>query len=142
MSESYQVCQFPRLLFSHDALQAAALAQALLQEWGGGQVLVRSVQTDSLQMLMKTVNQLSAAAPRSHVMLLAPQMHSGKVLCACQVPKDSALLPASDWAVAVCRHFGGSGGGSALVAKGTGSSDDIPEALKWAEQFACQTTQR
>ncbi|KAK5898601.1 hypothetical protein CesoFtcFv8_008162 [Champsocephalus esox] len=67
-------------------------------------------------MLMKTVNQLSAAAPRSHVMLLAPQMHSGKVLCACQVPKDSALLPASDWAVAV--------------------------SLKWAEQFARQTTQR
>lgn len=125
-----------------EAREAAALAQALLQEWGGGQVLVRSVQTDSLQMLMKTVNQLSAAAPRSHVMLLAPQMHSGKVLCACQVPKDSALLPASDWAVAVCRHFGGSGGGSALVAKGTGSTDDIPEALKWAEQFARQTTQR
>lgn len=36
---------------------------------------------------MKTVNQLSAAAPHSYVMLLAPQRHSGKVLCACQVPK-------------------------------------------------------
>lgn len=39
---------------------------------------------------MKTVNQLSAAAPRSHVMLLAHQLHSGKVLCACQVPKVTA----------------------------------------------------
>ena len=36
---------------------------------------------------MKTVNQLSAAAPHSYVMLLAHQGHSGKVLCACQVPK-------------------------------------------------------
>lgn len=42
------------------------------------------------QVLMKTVNQLSAAAPRSHVMLLAHQRHSGKVFCACQVPKVTA----------------------------------------------------
>lgn len=39
------------------------------------------------QILMKTVNHLCAAAPLSHVMLLAHQKHSGKVLCACQVPK-------------------------------------------------------
>ncbi|KAK5873273.1 hypothetical protein PBY51_018328 [Eleginops maclovinus] len=122
--------------------EAAALAQTLLREWGGGQFLVRSVHMDSLQMVMKTVNQLSAAAPRSHVMLLAHQSHSGKVLCACQVPKDSPFLSASDWAVAVCRHLGGIGGGSELVAKGTGSSNDITEALRWAEQFACQTTER
>lgn len=41
---------------------------------------------------MKTVTQLSAAAPHSHVMLLAHQMHSGKVLCACQVPKVSLCM--------------------------------------------------
>lgn len=63
----------------------------------------------SCQIVMKTVNQLSAAAPHSHVMLLAHQRHSGKVLCACQVPKVTmthlwvtsqggrALFEASDW---------------------------------------------
>lgn len=119
---------------------------------------------------MKTVNQLSAAAPHSLVMLLAHQKHSGKVLCACQVPKvtmthlsvtsrlggalsnsltdcplcrqDSPSLSASDWAVAVCGHLGGSAGGSALVARGTGSSSDITEALRWAEEYARQKTQR
>uniref|UniRef100_A0A8C9X8P5 Alanine--tRNA ligase n=1 Tax=Sander lucioperca TaxID=283035 RepID=A0A8C9X8P5_SANLU len=96
----------------------------------------------SCQVVMKTVNQLSAAAPHSLVMLLAHQRHSGKVLCACQVPKDSLSLSASDWAVAVCRHLGGSAGGSALVAKGTGSSSDITEALRWAEEFARQKTRR
>lgn len=117
---------------------------------------------------MKTVNQLSSASPLSHVMLLAPQRHSGKILCACQVPKvmlvtsqragslpplrvligcllslqDSLALAASDWAVAVCRHLGGGAGGSSLVAKGTGSSGDIIEALRWAEDFARQRTER
>uniref|UniRef100_A0A667WID5 Alanine--tRNA ligase n=1 Tax=Myripristis murdjan TaxID=586833 RepID=A0A667WID5_9TELE len=92
------------------------------------------------QVVMKTVNQLSAAAPHSLVMLLAHQKHSGKVLCACQVPKGSEALPARDWAVAVCRHLGGSAGGSALVAKGTGSSSDITEALRWAEEYARRRT--
>lgn len=49
-----------------------------------------------LQVLMKTVNQLSAAAPHSHVMLLAHQEPSGKVLCACQVPKVTPPPPADD----------------------------------------------
>ncbi|XP_044044874.1 alanine--tRNA ligase, mitochondrial isoform X1 [Siniperca chuatsi] len=120
--------------------EAAALAQALLEKSGRRDLQVDSVETDSLSIVMKTVNQLSAAAPHSHVMLLAHQRHSGKVLCACQVPKDSASLSASDWAVAVCRHLGGSAGGSALVAKGTGSSSDITEALRWAEEFARQKT--
>ncbi len=57
-------------------------------------------------------------------------------------PQDSPSLTASDWAVAVCRHLGGSAGGSALVAKGTGSSSDITEVLRWAEEFARQKTQR
>uniref|UniRef100_A0A7N8WQP6 Alanine--tRNA ligase n=1 Tax=Mastacembelus armatus TaxID=205130 RepID=A0A7N8WQP6_9TELE len=57
-------------------------------------------------------------------------------------PQDSKSLPASDWAVAVCHYLGGSAGGSALVAKGTGSSSDITDALRWAEQFAHQKTQQ
>ncbi|XP_075938766.1 alanine--tRNA ligase, mitochondrial isoform X3 [Anarhichas minor] len=122
--------------------EAAVKAQALLEKNGWKNLQVDSVETDSLSILMKTVNQLSAAAPRSHVMLLAHQKHSGKVLCACQVPKDSAALSASDWAAAVCRHLGGAAGGSVLVAKGTGSSGDITEALRWAEEFARQETQR
>uniref|UniRef100_A0AAQ5ZIE4 Alanine--tRNA ligase n=1 Tax=Amphiprion ocellaris TaxID=80972 RepID=A0AAQ5ZIE4_AMPOC len=109
---------------------------------GRKELLVDSVETDYLSVVMKTVNQLSSVAPLSHVMLLAHQQHSGKVLCACQVPKDSPWIAASDWAVAVCRHLGGSAGGSALVAKGTGTSSDISKALRWAEQFARQKTQR
>ncbi|KAE8299889.1 Alanine--tRNA ligase, mitochondrial [Larimichthys crocea] len=122
--------------------QAAVQTQALLEKNGVRDVQVDSVETDSLSVLMKTVNQLSAAAPHSHVMLLAHQRHSGKVLCACQVPKDSLSLSASDWALAVCRRLGGSAGGSALVAKGTGNSSDITEALRWAEEFASEKTQR
>lgn len=109
---------------------------------------------------MKTVNLVSAAHPSARVMLLASQKHSGKVLCACQVPKvtppisqgggackrligrrlpaqdSAAALPASDWATAVCRRMGGDGGGSAVVARGTGRSRDMAEALAWAESFA------
>ncbi|KAL3995717.1 nicolin-1 [Sarotherodon galilaeus] len=101
---------------------------------------VRKLETR--EVLMKTVNQLSSAAPLSHVMLLAHQRHSGKVLCACQVPKVSPSLVASDWAVAVCRHLDGSAGGSEVVAKGTGNSNDITEALRWAKEFASQRMQR
>lgn len=56
--------------------------------------------------------------------------------------QDSPSLSASDWALAVCRHLGGSAGGSPLVAKGTGSSSDITEALRWAEEFVRQKTQK
>ncbi|XP_069578112.1 alanine--tRNA ligase, mitochondrial [Brachyistius frenatus] len=124
-----------------ETAEAAVTAQTLLQKTERKQLLVDSVETDSLSVLMKTVNQLNFVSPLSHVMLLAHQRHSGKVLCACQVPKDSASLLASDWAVAVCRHLGGSAGGSALVAKGTGSSRNISEALRWAEEFARQRIQ-
>lgn len=125
-----------------ESREAAVRAQALLEKNGKKDLQVDLVETNSLSIVMKTVNQLSAAAPLSHVMLLAHQRHSGKVLCACQVPKDSPSLLASDWAVAVCHHLGGSAGGSALVAKGTGSSSDITEALRWAEEFARQKIQR
>lgn len=56
--------------------------------------------------------------------------------------QDSTSVSASDWAVAVCRHLGGSAGGSLLVAKGTGSSSDITDALRWAEEFVRQKTQK
>uniref|UniRef100_A0A3Q3AGK9 alanine--tRNA ligase n=1 Tax=Kryptolebias marmoratus TaxID=37003 RepID=A0A3Q3AGK9_KRYMA len=66
-----------------------------------------------------------------------------ELLICCVLPlQDSPALAASDWAVALCQHLGGSAGGSALVAQGTGSSSDITEALRWAEDFACQKTQR
>lgn len=66
-----------------------------------------------------------------------------KHLTGCPLPlQDSPSLLASDWAVAVCHHLGGSAGGSALVAKGTGSSGDITEALRWAEEFAHQKIKR
>ncbi|XP_028269814.1 alanine--tRNA ligase, mitochondrial [Parambassis ranga] len=122
--------------------EAAVRAQDLLKKNSRKDVLVDLVETDSLSVVMKTVNHLSAAVPLSHVMLLAHQRHSGKVLCACQVPKGSPSLTASDWAVAVCRRLGGSAGGSVVVAQGTGSSRDIREALSWAEEFACQKTQQ
>ncbi|KAF3688223.1 Alanine--tRNA ligase, mitochondrial [Channa argus] len=122
--------------------EAAVTAQAVLEKNGRKRLLVDSVETDSLSVLMKTVNQLSSISPHSYVMLLAHHGHSGKVLCACQVPKNSPSLPASDWAVAVCHHLGGSAGGSALVARGTGSSSDITGALRWAGEFARQKIQR
>ncbi|KAF6734215.1 Alanine--tRNA ligase, mitochondrial [Oryzias melastigma] len=122
--------------------EAAQKAQAVLEKNGRKAVLVESVEAESLSVLMKTVNQLSSAAPLSHVMLLARHASSGKVLCACQVPKDTPILAASDWAVAVCGYLKGSAGGSALVAKGTGTGDDITEALRWAEDFVDQKRQR
>ncbi|XP_041640668.1 alanine--tRNA ligase, mitochondrial [Cheilinus undulatus] len=122
--------------------EAAGKAQALLEKNDRKELLVDSVETDSLSVLMKTVNQVSAQVPGGHVMLLAHQVDSGKVLCACQVPKDCPSLTASEWAVSVCHHFGGSAGGSALVAKGTGSSGDINGVLKWAEEYAIQKTKR
>ncbi|XP_042254508.1 alanine--tRNA ligase, mitochondrial [Thunnus maccoyii] len=125
-----------------ESREAAVRAQALLEKNGRKHLLVDSVETDSESVVMKTVNQLSSVCPHSYVMLLAHQRHSGKVLCACQVPKETASLSASDWAVAVCRHLGGSAGGSALVARGTGSSSDITAALRWAEEFARQRTER
>lgn len=123
--------------------EAAAKAQEVLDKREEiKDVFVDHVDTDSLSVLMKTVNQLSSVAPLSHVMLLASQRDTGKVFCACQVPKDSPNLVASDWAVAVCQHFGGSAGGSTLVAKGTGTCSDVAEALRLAEEFARQRTQR
>lgn len=122
--------------------QATEEAQSLIHKHGREPGLtVDHIQTDSLSVLMKTVNQFSSLAPDSFVMLLA-QVHSGKILCACQVPKGGASLLASDWALAVCNRFHGSAGGSDFVAKGTAYANDITAVKEWAELFAQQKTQR
>lgn len=122
--------------------QATLEAQHLLHKPGPRTGLtVDLVPTDSLSVLMKTVNQLSALLPGSRVMLLALE-HSGKVLCACQVPKGDSSLLASDWALAVCGRFHGSAGGSDFVAKGTAHTDNITAVLQWAELYAKQKTQQ
>ncbi|XP_057699161.1 alanine--tRNA ligase, mitochondrial [Corythoichthys intestinalis] len=121
-----------------EAKQAALDAQLVLGANGQEDVLVDVVDTASLAVLMKTVNAVSSARPSAHVMLLALQKSSGKILCACQVPKDSPAFPASRWAEAVCRWLGGEGGGSATVARGMGraGAGDTVGALRWAEAFA------
>ncbi|XP_030627949.1 alanine--tRNA ligase, mitochondrial [Chanos chanos] len=116
--------------------EAARKAEELLKKHADKTVVVDIVDTDSISVVMKTVNQLSNHVPGSLVMLLSHQQPSGKVLCACQVPKGFSALSANDWALAVCLRLGGNAGGSATVAKGTGRTADITEALQWAEEFA------
>ncbi|CAL8334371.1 unnamed protein product [Lota lota] len=123
-----------------ESQEAAVRAEGLLQQKGQQMVLVERVEADSLSVLMKTVNQVSSRRPDSLVMLLSHQQSSGKVLCACQVPKGCVAVAACDWATAVCSHLGGSAGGSQLVAKGTGTSSDIIEVLRWAEDYAYRRT--
>ncbi|KAJ8392429.1 hypothetical protein AAFF_G00075540 [Aldrovandia affinis] len=120
--------------------EAQQKAQTLLQKHSSRALVVDTVDSDSLSVLMKVVNQFSAKAPGSRVMLLS-HLQSGKVLCACQVPKSCSALSAHDWALAVCTHLGGNAGGSLIVAKGTGNTQDIAEALQWAEEFARTKTQ-
>ncbi|XP_028827895.1 alanine--tRNA ligase, mitochondrial isoform X2 [Denticeps clupeoides] len=118
--------------------EAAVLAQDLLKRRGSRTVVVDTVDTDSMSVLMKTVNRYSDASPGCCVMLLSHQHGSGGLLCACQVPKDLAALQASDWALAVCGRLGGNAGGSATVAKGvaSGSAEAVTETLRWALDFA------
>ncbi|KAJ8366093.1 hypothetical protein SKAU_G00149240 [Synaphobranchus kaupii] len=120
--------------------EATEKAQSLLKKHGSKAVVVDTVEADSISVVMKVVNQYSDHAPGSKVMLLS-HLQSGRVLCACQVPKGCSSLSASDWALAVCSHLGGNAGGSSTVAKGTGNTQDITEALRWAEEFACAKTQ-
>ncbi|MBN3324119.1 SYAM protein, partial [Atractosteus spatula] len=115
--------------------QAAKKVQALLKRHTNKRLVVDTVDTDSISVVMKTVNQYSDQSPGASVMLLS-HLPSGRVLCACQVPKGSRSLSASEWALAVCTRLGGNAGGSAIVAKGTGTAQDIGEALRWAQQFA------
>ncbi|XP_055078325.1 alanine--tRNA ligase, mitochondrial isoform X2 [Periophthalmus magnuspinnatus] len=125
-----------------ESRQGSLEAQILLQKHRSERgLIVDLVRTDSLSVLMKTVNQLSSLLPGSYVFLLA-QVHSGKVLCACQVPKGVSSLSASDWALAVCERFRGNAGGSDLVAKGMAHADDIMAVLEWAELYAKEKRQR
>ncbi|KAK6300187.1 hypothetical protein J4Q44_G00282850 [Coregonus suidteri] len=121
--------------------EAAVKAQSLFKKNGNKTIVVDAVDTDSISVLMKTVNQYSDIAPGTLVMLLSHQQPSGKVLCACQVPKGFSALSASDWALTVCTRLGGNAGGSATVAKGTGSVADLTEALRCAEEYAQDKTQ-
>uniref|UniRef100_A0A8C9SDX1 Alanine--tRNA ligase n=1 Tax=Scleropages formosus TaxID=113540 RepID=A0A8C9SDX1_SCLFO len=111
-------------------LEIAEKVQSLLKKHTNRSLVVDTVDTDSISVVMKTVNQYSDQAPGVMVMLLSHQ-ESGKVLCACQV-----AFSANDWALAVCAHLGGNAGGSDTVAKGTGSAVDIAEAIQWARNFA------
>uniref|UniRef100_A0A8C7M4S0 Alanine--tRNA ligase n=1 Tax=Oncorhynchus kisutch TaxID=8019 RepID=A0A8C7M4S0_ONCKI len=58
-------------------------------------------------------------APGTLIMLLSHQQPSGKVMS----------LTSLDWALTVCARLGGNAGGSATVAKGTGSGANLTEAL-------------
>ncbi|KAG5277948.1 hypothetical protein AALO_G00093170 [Alosa alosa] len=117
--------------------EAGLKAQELLEKHGSRPLVVGTMDTDSISVVVKTVNRYSELSPGCMVLLLAPQASSGKVLCACQVPKGSSVL-ASDWAVAVCGHLGGNAGGSATVAKGVGTAkaEHVSRALRWAQQYA------
>ncbi|KAG7315507.1 hypothetical protein KOW79_021595 [Hemibagrus wyckioides] len=119
--------------------EAAAKAQVLLGRHSDKAVLVDTLDTDSISVVMKTVNQLSERTPHTLVMLLSHLQPSGKVLCACQVPKGQTAISASEWALAVCSRLGGNAGGSATVAKGVGIATDsssLQDTLRWAEEFA------
>uniref|UniRef100_A0A674DV14 Alanine--tRNA ligase n=1 Tax=Salmo trutta TaxID=8032 RepID=A0A674DV14_SALTR len=70
-------------------------------------------------------------APGTLVMLLSHQQPSGKGL----------TLTSLDWALTVCVRLGGNAGGSATVAKGTGSVANLTEALRCAEEYAQDKTQ-
>uniref|UniRef100_A0A8C7WKX6 Alanine--tRNA ligase n=1 Tax=Oncorhynchus mykiss TaxID=8022 RepID=A0A8C7WKX6_ONCMY len=52
-----------------------------------------------------------------------------------------SALSASDWALTVSARLGGNAGGSATVAKGTGSVANLTEALRCAEEYAQDKTQ-
>ncbi|KAI4891010.1 hypothetical protein NFI96_023011, partial [Prochilodus magdalenae] len=141
--------------------EAAVKAKELLSRHSNKAVLVDTLETDSIskvllllllllkmtptvQVVMKTVNQLSEHAPDSLIMLFAHLQPSGRVLCACQVPKGQVAVSASEWALAVCGRLGGNAGGSATVAKGVGTATnttDLLETVRWAEEFALNKRQ-
>lgn len=124
-----------------ETAEAAVKAQCLLKKNGNRSLVVDTLDTDSISMVMKTVNQYCSRSPGSHVMLLSHHQGSKKVLCACQVPKGSGGLSACEWALAVCVRLKGNAGGSATVAQGTGSASDITEALQWATEYARSKTE-
>ncbi|XP_046696147.1 alanine--tRNA ligase, mitochondrial isoform X2 [Silurus meridionalis] len=119
--------------------EAVAKAQEVLSRHSDKAVLVDTLDTDSISVVMKTVNQVSDRVPHTLVMLLSHLQPSGRVLCACQVPKGQTAISANEWALAVCKRLGGNAGGSAIVAQGVGIAADsrsLLETLRWAEEFA------
>ncbi|XP_040203188.1 alanine--tRNA ligase, mitochondrial [Rana temporaria] len=116
--------------------KAAERVQSLLERHGQRPVIVDCLEEESLPVLMKTVFLLCERCPGSAVMLFSRQS-SGKVLCACQVPKGpSPVLSALDWAVSVCSVMGGKAGGSEGSANGNGSCENLDGVLKAALKFA------
>ncbi|XP_050951563.1 alanine--tRNA ligase, mitochondrial [Labeo rohita] len=125
--------------------EAALKAKELLIKHSNKPVVVDFIHTDSISVLMKTVLQLSKSSPDSMVMLFSHLQLSGKVLCACQVPKGSASDSALKWAHYVCARLGGNADGSTDVAKGVGNSAnlaDITDILHWADEFAQNKIQK
>ncbi|XP_075719628.1 alanine--tRNA ligase, mitochondrial [Rhinoderma darwinii] len=116
--------------------QAMEKVLSLVEKFSPHQpLIVDSVCVETLPVLVKLVNLLCDRRPAAAVMLLSKQS-SGRVLCACQVPKGSASgLSAADWAVAVCSAMEGKAGGSVVVAKGTGTSGSLDEVLQAAVDF-------
>ncbi|XP_043543313.1 alanine--tRNA ligase, mitochondrial isoform X4 [Chiloscyllium plagiosum] len=119
-----------------ESREAAEKIQHFLANRLDQALIVDVFPVQSISILMKMVNKVSEKMPHSSVMLLS-QLDSGKILCACQVPKDSvSSLSASDWALAVCGQMGGNAGGSKVVAKGMGSSSNLEEIVKLAIEYA------
>nr|XP_056708537.1 alanine--tRNA ligase, mitochondrial [Euleptes europaea] len=115
---------------------AAEKVPDLVAKHSNQPVIIDTIPVESPSILMKVVNQLCDKIPGASVMLLSPQA-SGQVFCACQVPKS--LLPvfsAADWALAVCTLMGGKAGGSGVVARGSGSTDNLQLVLTAALEYA------
>ncbi|XP_043916877.1 alanine--tRNA ligase, mitochondrial isoform X2 [Protopterus annectens] len=116
--------------------EAMEKSNILLKKHHCQYLVVDAVATDSLSILMKVVNQLCNQLPNTAVMLLS-QLDSGKVFCACQVPKSiTGQLSAAEWSLAVCSQIDGNAGGSSIVAKGSGSTSDLAHVLNLALEFA------
>ncbi|XP_067884396.1 alanine--tRNA ligase, mitochondrial-like [Heterodontus francisci] len=115
---------------------AAENVRLFLENRSDQALLIDAFPDQSIAVLMKMVNQICEKMPQSSVMLLS-QQNTGKVFCACQVPKDLvSRLSAADWAHTVCTRMGGNAGGSHIVAKGMGSSSNLEEIIKLATEYA------
>ncbi|KAH0622607.1 hypothetical protein JD844_025040 [Phrynosoma platyrhinos] len=115
---------------------AAEKAHKLLAKYSNEAIIIDTIPLESPAILMKVVNQLCEKIPGASVMLLSPQA-SGQVFCACQVSKNSLpTFSAADWALAVCTQMGGKSGGSGVVAKGMGSTNDLQRVLTTALEYA------
>ncbi|KAM8947258.1 alanine--tRNA ligase, mitochondrial [Pelodytes ibericus] len=116
--------------------QAVEEAQMLLERHSHQPLIVDTSRAESLSILVKVVNRMCDKSVGSAVMLLN-QQDSGKVLCACQVPKGWGTgLSAAQWVTSVCSEMDGKGGGSDTVAKGTGTSQNLEQVIKSALRFA------